>query len=376
MKRIISLILVICLVITLAGCRPKGKNPAEQNNTDNNVTQSTLTETQWPENKNMVAVSVPAVTEDTVGDDGTLLFQYTYQHMSLVLNKPEVADKVILDFLNRVDSTRTTAETIANTAKTVYNGNKSWTPYLYHITYSPTRIDHNVLSLFGNNVAFSGTPHPERTCVSASYDLQTGDVLTLASIMDKDASLDAFCKLVLGGLTELAEGDYLYEDYKQTVTKRFQTDASQDEAWYFTQTGMCFYFAPYEIAPYTSGVITVEIPYEKLKGLIHEDYQPEKRNKPNGIIRFSPFDMVNQEQFSHVAEIVTSNEGKMYMAQTDGYVQDIRILSNDNTSNYTIFAAYALLPGDGIMIQADDSVREKMKMTYKNATETVTTTIG
>ncbi len=375
MKKIICLILTICLAFSMVACRKKNDQQGN-NSTGVNNTQETGNNSQITENREMVAVSVPAVTEDTLAADGTVLFQYTYQHMSLVLNKPEVADKVILDFLNRVDSTKESADSVANMAKSVYSGSQNWTPYLYHITYSPTRIDHNVLSLFGNNVVFSGAPHPERTCVSASYDLQTGDVLTLASIMDKDATVTAFCSLVLEGLNELAEGDHLYENYKDTVKHRFEKETSEDEAWYFTQTGLCFYFAPYEIAPYSSGVITVEIPYERLTDLLHEAYQPQARSTPHGSIRITPFESVNLNDFAHIAEIVTSNDGKMYMAQTDGYVQDVRILLNDNTGNYTVFAAYSLTQGDGIMVQTDDVLRQKMKITYKNGTETITAAIG
>ena len=225
-------------------------------------------------------------------------------------------------------------------------------------------------------MVFSGANHPERTCVSASYDMQTGDVLTLASIMHKDASIDDLCKLVLERLDELAEGDYLYENYKSTVNERFKMDTSTDEAWYFTQTGLCFYFAPYEIAPYASGVITVEIPYEKLKTILHEDYLQESRNVPSGTITVGPFDVDNQNQFSHIAEVIVNAGGNMYTAQTSGYVQDVRIILNDRTSNYTVFAANVLSVGDAVIIQTDDATRPQLKISYKTGNQTVTTPVG
>lgn len=379
MKKIVYVLLIIFLLLSLVACLLflKDKPQDNQDNTDgSNATQETLNTNQISEDKTMVAVSVPAITEETTADDGTVLFQYTYQHMSLVHSKPNIADKIILDFLNRVDATRVTAQSTEDSAKASYNSNQNWTPYVYHITYSPTRIDHKVLSLFGNNVVFSGANHPERTCVSASYDMQTGDVLTLASIMHKDASVNDICKLVLERLGELAEGDYLYENYKSTVTHRFEGDASVDEAWYFTQTGLCFYFAPYEIAPYASGVITVEIPYEKLKTILHEDYLPENRNIPSGTVSVSPFQADKQEQFSHIAEVVVSTGGNMYTAQTSGYVQDIRVILNDRTSNYTVFAANVLSAGDAVMIQTNETLRQQMKLSYKTGNQTVTTPIG
>jgi hypothetical protein len=53
--------------------------------------------------------------------------------MSLVLDNPEIADKIIIDFLNRMDSTRNIAEDTAQSAKNAYNGKNDWVPYLYHV---------------------------------------------------------------------------------------------------------------------------------------------------------------------------------------------------------------------------------------------------
>lgn len=372
MKKLFCIFLAICLLISLSACRRNKKDPTADNNTNGTQSQNPTGGSQVENDTPLVAVSLPTQTQNETSADGTVLFQYTFQHMTLVLHKPQVADKIILDFLNRVDSTTAAAESTKETAKSAYSGGQNWTPYLYHITYSPTRIDQKVLSLFGNNVVFSGAGHPERTCVSASYDLLTGDVLTLASIMNKDATVEQFCNLVIAGLAEMAEGDYLYDNYKKTVQQRFQQDASQDEAWYFTQTGLCFYFAPYEIAPYSSGVVTVEIPFEKLKNLIHEDYLPATRTAPSGKITVTPFDNTNLTDLSHIAEIVMEEDGKMYMLQTDGNVQDVRIVLYDKASNCNVFAAYELSAGNGIMVQGSSETLKNMKITYKTGKETVT----
>jgi hypothetical protein len=66
----------------------------------------------------------------------------------------------------------------------------------------------------------------------------------------------------------------------------------------------------------------------------------------------------------------------MYIAQTGGYVQDIRVILNDRVSNYTIFAANVLSAGDGVVIQTDDTLRQQMKLSYKTGNQTITTPIG
>ena len=280
---------------------------------------------------------------------------------------------IILDFLYRVDSTTTAANSTKDMAKSAYNGSKNWIPYLYHVTYSPTRIDHKVLSLFGNNVVYNGAGHPEKTCVSASYDLLSGDVLTLASIMNKNATVQQFYDLVIEELAKKEKASHLYDNYQATVQARFSnTDPANDELWYFTQTGLCFYFAPYEIAPYTSGVITVEIPYQKLTSLVHEAYLPLARNSTQGKIKVSSFEQVDLSNFAHIAEIITEKETKMYMLHTDEAVQDVRIAFTDKTDSYTVFAAYNLIPGNGIMIQGNENTLKSMKITYKSGGQTIT----
>ena len=373
MRKTIVYIFIICLVFTMAGCiGRKAENTTPVETTNPTTAPSTTDEISSPISQAaMAAVSVPAVTEEIVADDGTVLFQYTYQNMSLVLQEPEVADKVIIDFLARIDQTRTDAESVANAAKMNYSGQSEWIPYLYHITYSPMRMDYGVLSLFGANAIYRGSFHPERTCLSASYDLITGDVLTLASIMDASATTSDFCDLVLDGLSEIAAENFLYPGYEDVVKQRFSVDESQDQDWYFSQTGLCFYFEPYEIAPYSSGVITVEIPYEKLYHLLHANYFPTDREGAYGMVLTSRFEDADFSQFSQIAEVIQNKDGQMYLLYTDKSVQDVRIFVTDAASTYTIFAAYGLTPGDAIMVQADDTIAQTLKISYKANNNTI-----
>ena len=378
MIRKISVLIVICLMFVLMGCSNKIYTPSTTSeSTFPTTTPLEPTETlpvisQQP----LIAVSVPAITETLTSDKDVVLFKYTYQNMSLVLQDPEIADKVIIDYLNRMDATRKVAEDTAQLAKNAYNGKTNWTPYLYHVTYSPTRIDHGVLSFFGTNVLYAGGFHPDRTCISVSYDMMTGDVLTLASIMSASAKTDDFCRLVLDGLKEMSEGDYLYEDYATSVKQRFMTDASRDEGFYFTQTGLCFYFSPYEIAPYSSGVISVEIPYEKLGGLIYDAYFPAERDRSQGSIRIIPFEKADLTAFSQIAEVIENKDGKMYLGYTDESVQDVRIIVSDAASSFTIFAAYELSPGDAFMIQTTEDSLNRMVVSYKSKNQTNTVAFG
>lgn len=365
MKRLISVFIALCLLVCLAAC---GAAPSGQTQPDSTPTTGETTEPTTQTNSNgvisqtpMAAVSVPSVQETFTADDGNTILTYVYQNMSLTLPDPDVADMIILDFLNRVDGTRATANSLLTAAKDVYTSPENWTPFVCHTTYNPTRIDQGVLSLYGTNVTYSGATHPERTCVSASYDLVTGDVLTLASIMSESATVDAFCQLVLQEMETLAQSKYLYDKdtYEYAVNQRFAVDSSKDEAWYFTQTGLCFYFEPYSVAPYSSGIITVEIPYEKLTGLLYDGYFPAERDMATGEMQIQPLADADMEQFTQITELTLDQDGQMLLLFTDKSVHNVQIDSGswnesgtEFTKDHTVFASYELTPGDAIMVQA------------------------
>lgn len=377
MKKQILIILALSIAIALAGCSKPTTNTPEPSETIAPTQAPTTATTPAPTGpvETMIAVDVGVTVQNTTAEDGTVVFQRTNQKMHLILNNAEVADKITNDFLNRLDIEQDAAAVEA-AAKSAYSNSNNWTPYFYGFTYNPQRIDQKVLSFLGDKVKFTGTAHAEKSRKGASYDLATGDVLTLASIMTTEATADDFCKLVLDGLADRAEGDFLREGYSEDVKRRFTDDASQDENWYFTTTGLCFYFDPYEIAPYTSGVITVELPYEKLNGLLLPDYLPATRAAATGKVEISDFTPALAEKFTHTAELVMDPEGKMYLIHADGAAQDIRISFSDSTGTYTVFAANSLSAGEAIMVQAEEDVAKNLELSYLSNGETVKTQIA
>ena len=398
MRKRICIILILSLLLSLWGCKSKANKPTDPATkpTESRPTEPTSptspagpsnpTEPSGPigptkpsepsQSAPLVTVSVPIITENTTAQNGTILFQYTHQTMSLVLPDPTVADKIIVNFLNRVDSTRSLAESTAQMAKSVYSGNGSWKPYMCHVAYSPTRIDSTVLSLFGDCVVYNGAFHPDRSCVSANYDLRTGDVLTLANILSKDAKLEDLCNLVLERLVVMSEDDYYYPGYAQTVRQRFTADPNADESWYLTQTGLCFYFAPYEIAPYASGIISVEIPYSKLTNLLSITYLPTEREQQKGELTLSAFNKVNLGQFNQISEILADLNGSMHILHTDATVHDVRIMQTDSASTFTVFAAYQLTSSGAVMLQASSDTLKNMQIVYASNGKTVTMPLG
>ncbi len=376
-----TLCFIISLALLLSGCATSISNEskvttsatAENATTENSITNPPIV---IPQQEAMYAVSVPTVSENTYADDGTVIFSYTQQSMMLTLPDPDVADKIIIDFLSRIDDSASFADSILASARTNYNGSADWTPYLYNLTYSPTRMDQGVLSLFGNCVTYSGASHPERLCMAANYDLVSGDVLTLGSIMSAQATTADFCKLVLEKLDAAKEDKYLYDGYENTVKQRFSKDESQDQDWYFSTNGLCFYFVPYDIAPYSSGVIIAEIPYDELAGLIYDGYFPAERDALTGSIQASTDKNTDIEAFTQIAELTLHTDGQMVFLHTDSIVRDVRLeygawnaSHTDFVPVYTALFSATLSPGDAIMVQSDELTA--LRLSYFNGTKTV-----
>lgn len=362
------LLFCLCAVILLAGCNANPDTVHTLPSPD--FAQDGINEDAVQEaysSKELLAVSVPAVTERYTDEDGRELFSYTAQHMQFIFPDAEVADKVILDFLNRVDVSRSDAEDILRAAQNDYTDTQAWFPYFYQIIYSPTRIDHGVLSLYGIQNSYSGGMHGSKSCTAANYDLMTGDTLTLGSIMHMDADKEDFIERILKQLDVIAEEYYLYDDYEEGVRNRLDGDENLYEDFYFTTTGLNFFFSPYEIAPYSSGIITVEIPYSDLPGLIYDGYFPAERQLIEGSMRSGSFMDTDMEQFDNMAEVNLVAGEEIIVAYPEGSVEDIRITIPGNGMNmpdYTVFAAFEMSDKDAVVISLPEESMDGILISY------------
>ena len=371
MKKIITILLSMCMLLCLLGCQ---RNVATdtQPPTDDTVAQNTPAVILGVP---FTAVSVPTVTDEVKAEDGTVIFTKGHQDISMTLSGQAAADQIVLDFLNRIDAGCANADSILTAAKSAYaskGSSDNWIPYSCSIRFEPTRIDQAVLSLFGNNISYTGGSHPDYRCVAINYNLITGEALSLGSILTGVDGVDQLRKLVLSDLETQKQEKYLREGYEETVNQRFAGEESHDYNWYFSDEGICFYFAPYEIAPYSSGVIVAQVPYEQLVGIITDEFFPPERQNLSGTMEFVSFDS-NNNQYEHISELILDNGGQMHALQTDSCVQDIRIIVTDPLTyeDHTVYAALYLNPQEAIVIQSNDTQLRNMHVEYQSNGETV-----
>lgn len=327
------------------------------------------------------AISLPVTREVTYAEDGTEIFVNIYQNVELVLPDPQVADKVILALLNRIDTATGTAKDILTQAETNYSPSDTWQSYICRNIYSPTRLDNGVLSLFGQLTTFSGNAHAESVFNSVSYDLTTGENLALHNILLPHFDMDALKDAIKAVLAEQEEENYLYSHYPQVVDDRFRQDVLDDESWYFSQAGLCFYFSPYEIAPYASGVIVAEVPYEQLTGILENAYFPDEIPAVKGTMLKEPFGASAQEEYDSFWEISLEEGFQKILLHPDTTIYNVRLEIGHNDEEfipeYTVFAASALQAQDAIIITFNGaSTLSNLRVSYTSNNKTVYQTIS
>ncbi len=379
MNRLICAVLGAAMLLCLLGCS-RTPAPTDGLSTDPTETQpstqgSTVQDPVAIYEAPLAAIAMPMVYEHQLSDQGTAIAQYAHQNVSVTLPDADVAQAVELDLLNRIDKTRPAADRVFAAAKADYTGQASWFPYSYSITFAPTRLDQNVLSLFGEEASFDGSPRSMNNAISANYDLTTGEALSLRAILHEENYADALCDLILQGLTEQKDG--LFEDYERIIRSQFSTNVPV-ESWYFSDSGLCFYFAPYEIAPYSVGTVVSQIPYDQLSGLLKDAYFPaEKTNYSGAILTQGVTDTSVLEGYSQFAEVSVDSQADKLLICTDGSVSNVKLhYSTGDAAEAVILAVAGMGPTDAILVEISmDHALENLSVTCDSFGQTQTLTL-
>ena len=377
MKKLTILLLSVCLLF-LIGCAKEPPiattGPTQIIPTTEPAETTQLTEPPTVLDLPLLAFSSPVQAYQHYAQDGTLLLTYSYQDFSLILEDPQIADAIVIDLLNHVDYENSAAKSVLSDAQAAYDAGSEWTPFVYSTLFSPERFDRGILSLCGIHALYSASPRTSTAIVSITYDLLSGRQLSLQDILAADYSADDLSQLITDSLSDLASQGMLFSDYAHVISDAFSTNRPVD-SWYLSDNGLCFYFAPYEIAPYSSGTITAEVPYTALVGLLKEEYFPAEAEELTGDTYILPFSDADTEAFDQFAELVTDIDGQQYLLYTDGCLQDLRIelgyWLDDGSfiTEATVFASPAICTSDGIVIHASADTVQALRLTYNHSGE-------
>lgn len=373
MKKYIASALCLAMLLGLTACTgkeapatvptttvPATTAPVTEPATEPTVPETTIDISSLPF---LINAAITLTTEVERSED--VQFEYSYPNVRLALLSQTVADTVMLDLLNRIDATRETANNILSNA-----GNDLL--YFYDVHYDPMRIDPNVLSLYGAKTGYAGGAHPSHESISVTYDLTTGKALLLSDLLNPGCNASDLTPLVIEVLEIISQEHYLYSDYTAIVEERFGQGLDVEEGWYLSNEGLCIFFSPYEIAPYATGEVKATIPYEKLNGLLRDQFFPVEKSGGMGVINAELLDDAQRTDFEQFYDVSIDDEGETILLSTNGLVYDLTLeygsWDMDGMVFYpsaTVFAASSLSFSEAVTLHLFiPDVMSNMRLTY------------
>lgn len=213
-------------------------------------------------------ISITPNSSSLSAEDGTILLQKTAPLIIVTMDNQSVADAINRDLAELPGQWTSDLSAWETTIRNEYQPETGWDRWFCDIDAQAMRLDEQVLSVYFQCSKFAGGSHPALMADGATYNCQTGQRLALEDLMAEGHTPLELASLVHSALA--SSWEQLYDDYEALVSNSFA--AKDFPCWYLNDTGLCFVFAPYDIGPYASGIITAEIPYEKLEEILQPAY--------------------------------------------------------------------------------------------------------
>ena len=275
MKKLLSTLLALSLALSLTACGGNG-----------DPTGPDAPKPSQPETPELTfAVGTPLTHESTyTADDGTLLLHTNYELPQLELRTADgalyepgaaatqsaavaVRDAFNAEMERCYAAVLSNESELAQEARDHYGSDSMSFEYIYYedellgeVVYQTDGL----ISVLANAYAFYGGAHPNTSTLTWSFDLTTGEFLTLDALNAQSSTdsalgktlVDTLASEIVNRIYEEGLDDYLYDDFYSYVY-----DLSSNAHFYFSGSGMTVNFDAYVLGPYASGPQTFEIPY-------------------------------------------------------------------------------------------------------------------
>ena len=380
-KKVISLLLCAALALSLAACSTKPETSAEPTATAEptpvppvSSPEATAEPEPTVENLNVPVVSVRRENEDFyTADNNTFLLTYACAEPSVSMNGNDAAAAAInealhkqyTDFAVGVESSDEYAvsgkENYLAAAKEdlawqTENGNAAGF-YPYSLMRQ-TNVRYNaryLLSLTYDDTSYMGGAHGYTGRTGHTFDIRTGQELTLADLTD---NYDAFLSAAVEQLRDISYGaEYaaygLNEGYEDQLAALFR-----DGNWYFNDEGLVLIANPYELASYAAGLIEFTLPYAWLAYQIKADYLPAEREADGTLTGELSESADAAGNATYVYDTGTGGLGACVTFTASGTVEDIELnavtyleYSNLYRVDGTLWYAELLSDGESVCVQ-------------------------
>lgn len=330
MKKTISMLLCCAMLGTLCACQHGGDYEKRTY-----VPQFDMT------------VSYGFEDEELKSDDGTTYYRQSLGTATVSSKDERAAERINSSLAELYVKFGADAEYTRRVAEDQTDGEQI--ALSYYCAPSVTRCDTRVLSAVFDVSQDIGGIHADSTRTSRSYNADDGSLLTLADIAKNEEQLKTFIKNYVIGLA--AGDDYkeggvsiLFDDFESTINDLVDAGAN----WYFSDGGLVFYANPYDIAPYSRGVLTFEIPYSALAEFIDESFMPVEYEGDNGMLLADDGDKLDRSSLNILGTVTVDEDGQSVVLSAEETVYNVKIY----TSGRMLWQRNYLTTGEGVEVKS------------------------
>ena len=330
MKKTISMLLCCAMLGTLCACQHGGDYEKRTY-----VPQFDMT------------VSYGYEDEELKSDDGTTYYRQSLGTATVRSKDERAAERINSSLAELYVRFGADAEYTRRVAEDQTDGEQI--ALSYYCAPSVTRCDTRVLSAVFDVSQDIGGIHADSTRTSRSYNADNGSLLTLADIAKNEEQLKTFIKNYVIGLA--AGDDYkeggvsiLFDDFESTINDLVDVGAN----WYFSDGGLVFYANPYDIAPYSRGVLLFEIPYSALEEFIDEGFMPVEYEGENGMLLADDGDKLDRSSLNILGTVTVDEDGQSVVLSAEETVYNVKIY----TSGRMLWQRNYLTTGEGVEVKS------------------------
>ncbi len=330
MKKTISMLLCCAMLGTLCACQHGGDYEKRTY-----VPQFDMT------------VSYGFEDEELKSDDGTTYYRQSLGTATVSSKDERAAERINSSLAELYVRFGADAEYTQRVAEDQTDGEQI--ALSYYCAPSVTRCDTRVLSAVFDVSQDIGGIHADSTRTSRSYNADNGSLLTLTDIAKNEEQLKTFIKNYVIGLA--AGDDYkeggvsiLFDDFESTINDLVDAGAN----WYFSDGGLVFYANPYDIAPYSRGVLLFEIPYSALEEFIDEGFMPVEYEGENGMLLADDGDKLDRSSLNILGTVTVDEDGQSVVLSAEETVYNVKIY----TSGRMLWQRNYLTTGEGVEVKS------------------------
>lgn len=330
MKKTISMLLCCAMLGTLCACQHGGDYEKRTY-----VPQFDMT------------VSYGFEDEELKSDDGTTYYRQSLGTATVSSKDERAAERINSSLAELYVRFGADAEYTRRVAEDQPDGEQI--ALSYYCAPSVTRCDTRVLSAVFDVSQDIGGIHADSTRTSRSYNADNGSLLTLADIAKNEEQIKTFIKNYVIGLA--AGDDYkeggvsiLFDDFESTIKDLVDAGAN----WYFSDGGLVFYANPYDIAPYSRGVLLFEIPYSALEEFIDEGFMPVEYEGENGMLLADDGDKLDRSSLNILGTVTVDEDGQSVVLSAEETVYNVKIY----TSGRMLWQRNYLTTGEGVEVKS------------------------